>query len=101
MKGTDKTTVYLDTDDYRRLKGLGRKRGAPAAALVREAVAEYVVRHAPAKAPKSLGAFSSGRRDLSERAEDLLDGMGRGTRTGTNADTNTGTRTGPRPARKR
>ena len=26
MKGTDKTTVYLDSDDYRRLKGLGRKR---------------------------------------------------------------------------
>jgi hypothetical protein len=105
MKPTEKTTVYLDADDYRRLKGLGRKRGAPAAELVREAVAEYVVRHAPAQTPKSVGAFSSGRRDLSERAEDLLDGMGRGTGTGTNADTNTGTRTGPRtgprPGRKR
>ena len=105
MKGTDKTTVYLDTDDYRRLKGLGRKRGAPAAELVREAVAEYVVRHAPAQTPKSLGAFASGRRDLSERAEDLLDGMGRGTRKGTGkgttADTHIGTRTGPRTARTR
>jgi len=105
MKGTDKTTVYLDPDDYRRLKGLGRKRGAPAAELVREAVAEYVVRHAPAQTPKSLGAFSSGRRDLSERAEDLLDGMGRGVRKGTgkgaSAVTDIETRTGPRQARRR
>jgi len=88
---TEKTTVYLDPDDYRRLKGLGRMRGTPAAELVREAVAEYVTRHAPATEPKSLGAFSSGRRDLSERAEDLLDGMGRGTRTGTGASTGPGT----------
>jgi len=105
MKPTEKTTLYLDADDYRRLKGLGRKRGAPAAELVREAVAEYVVRHALAQTPKSLGAFSSGRRDLSERAEQLLDGMGRGTRRGTgkggSAATDIETRTGPRPARKR
>ena len=77
MKETAKTTVYLDSDDYRRLKGLGRKRGAPAAELVREAVTEYVARHAPARAPKSVGRFSSGRGDLSERAETLLAGMGR------------------------
>lgn len=77
MKRAEKTTVYLDADDYRRLKGLGRKRGAPAAELVREAVAAYIVRHAPRSEPKSLGAFSSGRGDLSERAEALLAGMGR------------------------
>jgi hypothetical protein len=77
MDDTQKTTVYLDAADYRRLKGLSRKRGTPAAALVREAVAEYVVRHTPAPAPKSIGRFSSGRRDLGERAEDLLAGFGR------------------------
>ena len=77
MKPTEKTTVYLDAGDYRRLKGLGRKRGAPAAELVREAVAEYVVRHASTREPRSLGRFSSGRSDLSERAEALLTGMGR------------------------
>ena len=91
MKPTEKTTVYLDADDYRRLKGLGRQRGAPAAELVREAVAEYVVRHAPAQTPTCLGAFSSGRGDLSERAEALLDGMGRAS--GTRA------RTAARPSR--
>jgi hypothetical protein len=44
---------------------------------VREAVAEYAARHEPRRAAKSVGAFASGRRDLSERAEDLLKGMGR------------------------
>jgi hypothetical protein len=77
MAGTQKTTVYLEADDYRRLKGIGRGRGQKAAAMVREAVAEYVARHAPARRPKSLGKFSSGRSDLGERAEDLLAGMGR------------------------
>jgi len=77
MNGTQKTTVYLYADDYRRLKGLGRGRGEKAATLVREAVAEYVARHAPVRRPKSLGKFSSGRPDLGERAEDLLAGLGR------------------------
>jgi len=71
-----KTTIYLDPDDYRRLKDLARRQGRPTAALVREAVAEYARRHAPAVTPRSIGAARSGRRDLSERAEDLLDGMG-------------------------
>ena len=77
MKESQKTTVYLDADDYRSLKSLARGRGAKAAEMVREAVAEYVVRHAPRRQPKSLGKFASGRPDLSERAEELLSGMGR------------------------
>jgi hypothetical protein len=71
----DKTTLYLDPDDYRRLKRLAASRKRAPAALVREAVAEYVARH-EAPMPRSLGAFSSGRNDLSERAEELLAGMG-------------------------
>jgi hypothetical protein len=73
-----KTTVYLDADDYRRLKALARERNRTAAELVREAVAEYARRHAPARRPRSLGAGRSGRRNLSERAETLLRGMGKG-----------------------
>lgn len=72
-----KTTVYLDRVDYRTLKRIAAKTKRPPAELVREAVAEYTARHAPRRAPKSVGAFASGRRDLSERAEDLLKGMGR------------------------
>jgi hypothetical protein len=71
-----KTTIYLDPDDYRRLKALARRQGKPTAALVREAVAEYARRYAPAVAPRSVAAARSRRTDLSTRAEDLLDGMG-------------------------
>jgi len=73
-----KTTLYLEDDDYRRLKSLARAAGRPPAALVREAVAEYVaVRGAGVDRARSVGAFSSGRRDLGERAEELLEGLGR------------------------
>ncbi len=73
----DKTTLYLDGDDYRKLKRIAAREGRAPAALVRDAVAEYVVRHGGAPAAKSVGAFASGRGDLSERAEALLDGFGR------------------------
>jgi predicted transcriptional regulator len=72
----EKTTLYLDAADYRKLKRIAARKGRAPAALVREAVAEYVVRHGRAPAPRSVGAFSSGRTDISERAEDLLDGFG-------------------------
>jgi predicted transcriptional regulator len=71
-----RTTVYLDPDDYRRLKALARRQGRPTAELVREAVADYARRHAPAVAPRSVGAARSSRSDLSERAEELLDALG-------------------------
>ena len=74
---TQKTTVYLDAADYARLKAIARGRGRPPAELVREAVSEYAARHAPKRRPKSLGMAASGRRDLGQRAEDLLAGMGR------------------------
>ncbi len=77
MSEPTKTTVYLTDTDYRRLKQLARRRGVPAAKLVREAVAEYVRRRTRRRLPRSLGAFRSGRGDLSERAEELLEGMGK------------------------
>jgi predicted transcriptional regulator len=72
-----KTTIYLPEGEYRRLKVLARAQGRSTAELLREAVAEYAQRHAPARLPRSLGAGRSGRGDLSERAEQLLHGMGR------------------------
>jgi hypothetical protein len=71
-----KTTVYLDEEEYRRLKQIARGRRRTPAELVREAVAEYTVRHAPRRKPRSIGAFTSGRRDLGKRAEALLGGFG-------------------------
>lgn len=71
-----KTTVYLDVADYRRLKAMARMRGRTTAALVREAVAQFAAREIPARRPKSLGAGKSGKGDISERAEELLAGFG-------------------------
>lgn len=77
MSETTKTTVYLDTTEYRVLKALARAQKRPAADLVREAVAVYAAAHAPRVRPRSVGAGRSRRGDLSARAETLLKGMGR------------------------
>ena len=77
MSSLEKTTVYLDAEAYRQLKRLARDRGQSAAELVREAVVEYAKRHTAPSVPASIGAGRSGRSDLSERAEKLLEGMGK------------------------
>ncbi len=77
MSKPTRTTVYLDGDDYESLKRLARLRGQSAAMLVREAVARYVAAPSGAAGPTSIGIGRSGRGDLSDRAESLLEGMGR------------------------
>ena len=72
----EKTTLYLEPTAYRKLKRIAAGAKRSPASLVREAVAEYVARHSASGLPRSVGAFRSGRRDLSERAEDLLAGFG-------------------------
>jgi len=72
-----KTTVYLDAADYQRLKAIARRERRAPAALVREAVKEFAQRRDRRRAPRSLGAGRSGGAKLSERAEELLEGMGR------------------------
>lgn len=72
-----KTTVYLEPESYRKLKRIAQRRGCAPAMLVREAVAEYAARHSDQPRPASVGAFRSGRKTLSERAEDLLGGFGK------------------------
>jgi hypothetical protein len=72
-----KTTLYLEAGDYRRLKTLAGVKGVAPAQLVREAVAEYVARHEVRRRPRSIGRFASKRGDLSERAEELLAGLPR------------------------
>lgn len=76
MADTQKTTVYLDAADYRRLKAIAHARGCPPAQLVREAVARYAASETPTKTARSVGAARTGRKDLGERAEDLLAGFG-------------------------
>ncbi len=77
MPAVQKTTVYLDAADYRRLKAIARAQGRAPAELVREAVARYTATATPARRARSVGAGASRRRDLSERAEDLLAGLTR------------------------
>jgi predicted transcriptional regulator len=77
MSVAQKTTVYLGADDYRRLKLIAAEEGRPPAALIREAVSEYAARHLPRRKARSIGMGRSGRKDLSERAEELLSGIGR------------------------
>ena len=71
-----KTTVYLDGADYRRLKALAAAEGRPAAELIRAAVSEYARARTERRLPRSLGIAASGDGSLSERSEDLLEGMG-------------------------
>ena len=77
MADIQKTTVYLDAADYRRLKTIARARGCAPAQLVREAVARYAAEEAPGRRARSIGIGRSRRPDVGERAEDLLDGFGR------------------------
>jgi len=71
------STVPVESWDYRRLEALAKAEGRSAAEVVREAVEEYAKRRQSASRPTSLGAGHSGRGDLSERAEELLAGLGR------------------------
>jgi len=73
---TEKTTVYLDTADHRRLKALAAAENRPTAELIREAVAEYVRRRVRHVRAASVGAARSGQSDLAERSEELLRGLG-------------------------
>ena len=76
MNAVTKTTVYLPVAEYRRLKALAEAEGRSTAELVREAVIEYAQRRAAAARPRSIGAIRTGRSNLSEKAEELLDGFG-------------------------
>ncbi|MGH9467237.1 MAG: CopG family ribbon-helix-helix protein [Terriglobales bacterium] len=71
-----KTTVYLDEEAYRALQTVARRMKRTPAALVRQAVAEFAARHTRRALPRSLGAFSSGRPDLGQNADDYLAGFG-------------------------
>ena len=68
-----RTSIFLDEKTLRRLQKLADRRGTSFAMLVREALAEYVVRP-PGRAavPSVAGRFASGASDTSERVDELL-----------------------------
>lgn len=59
-----------------RLQREAAARGTTKALVVREAIAAYLMRRK--RKSKSAGLGRSGRGDLSERAEELLSGLGHG-----------------------
>jgi hypothetical protein len=68
-----RTTVFLDDALLARLQRLAQRQGVSFATLVREALAEYVVKpRAGTSLPSIAGRFSSGESDTSERVDALL-----------------------------
>lgn len=70
-----KTTLSLDDALYARLQREAEARGTTQALVVREALAAYLVRRQ--RKSKSVGLGRSGKGDLSERADELVAGLGR------------------------
>ena len=68
-----KTTVYLEEEAARALREMARQSGRSQAELIREALASFTEHRGRPKIV-GIGAFRSGRGDLSRRTEDILAG---------------------------
>jgi hypothetical protein len=66
-----KLTIYLEEASVRSLQRLAAARKCRQAEIVREVVSDYL-RQYPRPQAKGAGMYSSGRSDISERAEELL-----------------------------
>ncbi len=69
-----KTTLYLGDEEFALLKQASEQEGISQGALITRALKSYF--RGRIRKARSVGAGRSGRRDLSERAEELLAGMG-------------------------
>lgn len=67
-----RTTMFLDEKVEKDLQVLARERGTPVAALVREALGEYLARARGAPTLSFVAVGGSGQSDTAERHEDLL-----------------------------
>ena len=68
-----RTTIFVPESLERDLQLYAIREGKPTAAIVREALAEYIARRRPAgRLPSFTAAFASGRRDTAARHEELL-----------------------------
>jgi predicted transcriptional regulator len=73
-----RTTIYLEPELQVLLERETRKRGQPMAALIREAVRDFLTRE-PSMGPPGAGAFASGRTDTADDVDRALidSGFGR------------------------
>src|SRR5262249_42337813 len=68
-----RTTIFVPESLERELQLYARRTGKPAAAVVREAIAEYIADdRSRAKLPSFTGAFDGPFTDTAERHEELL-----------------------------
>lgn len=74
-----RTTVFAEESVLNALRAIARRRGITLADVTREALSAYVSKHRGKGKPLSIiGIGRSGRRDVAERAEELLkEGFGR------------------------
>jgi hypothetical protein len=74
-----RTTVFADDEVVGALQAIARRRGITLSEVTREALAAYVSRSRRRRKPLTLtGIGRSGRKDVAERAEELLgEGFGR------------------------
>jgi hypothetical protein len=73
--GMEKTTVYLTSQQRRALARTARATGRSEAELIRQGVDAVTAEHRAAE--PTLPLFESGRPDLAERTDELLEGFGR------------------------
>lgn len=66
-----KTTIYLDEETRLLLRRAAQREGKTQAELLRAAVLQYASRLRQPRA-RGIGAYRSGRSDVSEQAENLL-----------------------------
>jgi hypothetical protein len=66
-----KTTLLLEEETALALRELANARGKSQEEIIRDAIAAYAPKISR-PLPKGIGAYRSGRSDVSERAEELL-----------------------------
>ena len=74
-----RTTVFADDDVLKKFQQIAKRENSTVAEVTRKALYEYVSRRRPKRSRLSLiGIGRSGRKDVAERAEELLGkGFGR------------------------
>lgn len=72
-----KTTVYLNTDAYKKIKAIAKAERRNPADLIREAIDTYADSHTARPMPPGIGGGNSGIPDLGSRVDEFLaDGFG-------------------------
>jgi hypothetical protein len=67
-----KTTIYMEPEVALTVRQLAAVQGRSQAEIIRAAILAYTNKIAARPRPKGIGAYESGRSDISERAEELM-----------------------------